>query len=160
MRDRGLVIVLSISYSNQDPNSLLGISDHIHYQYRVQRIFETEYETTETVYGWVGEEDSNEDETHRLIRKRFGILIKIIQTGSIARFSLQELLFHVMSGLGLLAIITTVVDTLALYLMPIHLKEKYWECKYTHYMVEDQENNANNQSHTSQKNKKNNNKNE
>lgn len=48
---------------------------------------------------------------------------------------MQVLLFNIASGLGLVALVTTIVDQIAIYLLP--LREHYYSYKYERYHVDE-----------------------
>ncbi|CAB4028585.1 P2X receptor [Paramuricea clavata] len=54
----------------------------------------------------------------RVLRKRYGIKIEFHQAGMLGKFSLASLVIKLVSGMGLLTLTATIVDTLALYVLP------------------------------------------
>jgi len=116
MRDRGIVLHVFITYS-QDTKTF-GVGDII-YRYQVTRIPEMQYKIVDI---------SNLGPEHRMKRKRKGIKIKFVQAGKIGKFSFGSLLVSIAAGLGLFTLITTFVDIMMLYILP--LKLHYQSCKY------------------------------
>jgi hypothetical protein len=57
-----------------------------------------------------------------------GIIINFSQTGKIGRFSAQVLLVNICSGLGMMALATMIVDTIAIYVLP--KKRNYFRHKF------------------------------
>eukprot|EP01132_Coremiostelium_polycephalum_P003319 gene3319-4159_t len=55
---------------------------------------------------------------HRYVYKRHGVRVLFIQTGSIGQFNFQSLLLTLVSGMGLLAVSTIIVDQLAIRILP------------------------------------------
>jgi len=71
----------------------------------------------------------------RVRRVLHGMVITVKQSGKIGRFSVSALIIQILSGLGLLAIATSVVDTLATYILPqseAFSNRKYGELKLLH----------------------------
>ncbi|EFA80398.1 P2X receptor [Heterostelium album PN500] len=116
IRYDGINIFLFITYSNTFSYNL----NKYRYTYSVSKIENTEYTVAESVY--------TTDVENRYIFKRHGIRIIFIQDGDISTFQFQALLITLVSGLGLLAIATTITDLLAIKLMP-H-KQTYSNFKY------------------------------
>ncbi|KAM9996721.1 hypothetical protein ACTFIZ_001669 [Dictyostelium cf. discoideum] len=106
IRYDGVVLFVFITYSNTYTYS----TSDFRYVYSVQQIANTIYDVPEIVI--------LKDINTRLLLKRHGIRVIFIQTGTIGSFHFQTLLLTLVSGLGLLAVATTVVDQLAIRLLP------------------------------------------
>jgi len=117
-RNRGCIIIVSLNYRNQ--GFLIGQTLRTSYQYRATHVPDTDYKVIQVIPG--GNDQS------RILRKRFGIHLKFMQTGKIGRFSGRIVLLEFVSGLGLLAIATTLVDRIAMYLGP--RKQHFTSHKY------------------------------
>jgi len=113
IRRRGVFLYGSITYSN------VG-TENIRYYYRINKIPESEYRIKERI---------SHNATHRMLRKRSGIKLSFVQTGTVGRFSFQKLFIQIASGMGMLTLITTIVDFIAMRFMPMR---KY----YGHYKYE------------------------
>jgi len=126
LRDTGLVLYVTIKYSNaydEDPTWWqYFLSAPMHYTYKVSYIPETEYR----LFQMMDDPSPNQ----RLLRKRHGVYIKFLQTGTIGRFSFQALLINFVSGLGLVALTNTAIDLLALYVLP-------WSAYFGNYKYEE-----------------------
>eukprot|EP01130_Rhizamoeba_saxonica_P015251 TRINITY_DN6800_c0_g1_i3.p1 TRINITY_DN6800_c0_g1~~TRINITY_DN6800_c0_g1_i3.p1 ORF type:complete len:106 (-),score=21.94 TRINITY_DN6800_c0_g1_i3:17-334(-) len=70
-----------------------------------------------------------------MLRKRSGIFVNIIQTGSIGRYSVTSVVLHISSGLGILTIVAYVVDFIAVSILP-H-KQAYEDLMYDTLDMED-----------------------
>jgi len=124
MRDRGVSLVITLTYDNSK-DSWFGVTVP-KYVYDVHRISETEYETVQSVSPSTHHTSLDVDELHsgsyghgeRILHHKYGIHITIIQTGRLGRFSFSALLGQLGSGMGLLALGATVVEYLAIYAMP------------------------------------------
>ncbi|KAN0053164.1 hypothetical protein ACTA71_006688 [Dictyostelium dimigraforme] len=106
IRYDGVVLFVFITYSNTYTYS----TSDFRYVYSVQQIANTIYDVPETII--------LETIKSRLLFKRHGVRVIFIQTGTIGSFHFQTLLLTLVSGLGLLAVATTVVDQLAIRLLP------------------------------------------
>ncbi|CAH3136935.1 unnamed protein product [Porites lobata] len=119
-RRHGIVLRVAINYQNSD-SSFLGTGD-ITYSYHVRRIPFADYRVNEVI-PVLSEKDFTDSsqmgrQENRLFRKRYGIKIEFHQTGRLGHFSLSSLLLRLASGVGLLTLTATVVDILALYILP------------------------------------------
>eukprot|EP00029_Vermamoeba_vermiformis_P010900 TRINITY_DN5855_c0_g1_i1.p1 TRINITY_DN5855_c0_g1~~TRINITY_DN5855_c0_g1_i1.p1 ORF type:complete len:385 (-),score=86.56 TRINITY_DN5855_c0_g1_i1:61-1215(-) len=112
----GLVMMVFLSYSNQYSYNLYDIR----YEYRVTLVKDTEYKVRQPIY--------TKKYENRFVFNRHGIRIIVLQVGSIGNFDFQTLLINVVSGFGLLAVATFIVDTLATKLLPN--KKAYNAYKY------------------------------
>jgi len=123
-RRHGIVLHVAIRYQNAD-STLLGTGD-ITYSYHVRRIPYADYRVNQLI-PVMSEQDFKDSNhvvhpEHRLFRKRYGIKIEFHQSGRLGHFSLPALLFHLVSGVGLLTLTATIVDILALYILPDKLR--------------------------------------
>eukprot|EP01129_Flabellula_baltica_P013638 TRINITY_DN6372_c0_g1_i1.p1 TRINITY_DN6372_c0_g1~~TRINITY_DN6372_c0_g1_i1.p1 ORF type:complete len:351 (-),score=80.86 TRINITY_DN6372_c0_g1_i1:2100-3107(-) len=109
IRDRGCVILITIKYRNTYEGLLYSFTGEPYYDITTSYIPETDYKVIEFI-------DFNNGTL--LNRKRHGVQLRFIQTGQIARFSFTVMLMHISSGVGLIAIVSTFVEFLALYLHP------------------------------------------
>jgi len=80
------------------------------YFYTAHMIEQTKYKAEQPIY--------TKTLDNRVIWDRHGIRVIILQTGTIGKFDFQTLLLTFVSGLGLLAVATLIVDTLALRVLP------------------------------------------
>jgi len=115
LREQGMHLYLDISYNNarcnRDWSCAFG-TVHPSYRYRVNMVPQ-QGELTSIV--------DNEDGT----RKRtvlHGIMIHVVQSGKIGRFSMSSLMTQVSTALGMLVLSTSVVDFLATYWLPNHTR--------------------------------------
>ncbi|XP_032240708.1 P2X receptor E isoform X2 [Nematostella vectensis] len=121
-RRHGMVLHVGICYHNTE-TTLIG-TGNIEYSYHVRRIPYADYRINQVI-PIIGADDFSftDDKTltrpeKRLFRKRYGIKIEFHQSGKLGRFSLPALLLKLVSGVGLLTLTATIVDTAALYLLP------------------------------------------
>ncbi|KAJ7373491.1 hypothetical protein OS493_011087 [Desmophyllum pertusum] len=123
-RRHGIVLHMAINYQNAE-STLLGTGD-IEYSYHVRRIPYADYRVNEVIPVFNSKDFTNSSHvTHqenRLFRKRYGIKIEFHQSGRLGHFSLPALLLHLVSGVGLLTLTATIVDILALYILPDKLR--------------------------------------
>ncbi|EGG18204.1 P2X receptor [Cavenderia fasciculata] len=106
MRYDGVNIFVFITYSNTYSTNL----DKYRYVYSVSVIENTEYSVVEPIY--------QNDIQHRYLYRRHGIRLLFVQTGEVGKFEFQQLLLTLVSGMGLLAVSTIVVDQLAIRILP------------------------------------------
>jgi len=124
-RYAGLVVLVIINYQNTAPSFTDFDLNTITYQISAQLFQQTEFKSVEPLY--------LESFNTRVSRNRHGIRIIVLQVGTIGGFDFQTLLLTLVSGMGLLAVATVVVDVLAVYILPQrNIYDKY---KYT-YSVE------------------------
>jgi len=131
LRDVGMVVMTQIFYSNTK-ESLFGVTPTI-YQYKAERVPKTAFLTWEPLYkGQKIAEDYKRDTSQRadvlwsesygklsrMVRRRSGVYIKIGQTGILGRFNINNVLFQVVSGMGLLAAGATLCELMAFYVLP------------------------------------------
>lgn len=128
-RMRGLVIRISLYYSNHE-NTLFGLSD-IHYTYRVQHVPYVDFQSKQIIpvlkqenfeAGVVSKFHTNQ----RLLRKRYSIRVEFQQEGSLGVFSFNAFLYQLIAGTSLLTLLATVIDVIALNLIP----------RYCQYMMD------------------------
>ncbi|KYR01672.1 P2X receptor [Tieghemostelium lacteum] len=106
IRYDGVIVMVFITYSNTFSQNLNSFK----YSYYIQPIEESEFTVIEPIFG--------SDITSRYIFKRHGLRILFFQTGTIGKFEFQSLLLTFVSGMGLLAVSTIVVDQLAIRILP------------------------------------------
>lgn len=130
-RYAGLQLLVFVTYSNTDSFNLSDIS----YSYDVVRINRTEFKALQNVV--------TKNISSRLVYDRHGIRMIFVQNGQLGRFDFQTLLLSVVSGLGLLAASTLLVDIIALRIMPqrkVYHHFKYEETQDMHPNVRTNEN--------------------
>ncbi|XP_063677400.1 P2X receptor A-like isoform X2 [Bolinopsis microptera] len=133
-RRKGCLMLVTIFYHNI-LSSMLGTTP-LSYTYTVERVPYTPHRVEEiipmvTPSYWnskvplnsVTAEERYTNPQHRLLRKRYGVHIKFVQSGAIGRFSLSHLLQCLATSMSLITLITTVGDIIALYLLP---QSKYY----------------------------------
>ena len=81
------------------------------YRYTVQHVTEAEYKADEILY-------DPADGTTRTKNNRHGIRLVFRQIGDIGTFDVQVLLVNMVAAVALLAVATTIVDNLMLYVLP------------------------------------------
>ena len=108
LRYTGMVLVMFIEYSNFVP--WYGVVDETTYKYRTSFIKGTGAKNME-------EEYLNAGHSTRLLQKKHGLLLAVKFTGTIRSFDWSECLMTLTTSLALLAVATTIVDALALYLL-------------------------------------------
>ncbi|KJE88998.1 hypothetical protein, variant [Capsaspora owczarzaki ATCC 30864] len=116
LRYTGLVLLVLIEYDNVHS---FDTSD-IRYTISVRSVKNTQFKSVETRTSTTDQSLQTWD--------RHGIRILIQQKGQMGKFDFQTLLINVVSGFGLLAVATLVVDVLAVSVMPereIYSKYKY-----------------------------------
>ena len=107
LRYTGMVLVVLIEYSNFIP--LYGVSNTVTYHYKLKFIKGTGAKHMHQQYLT----DSNE----RILQKRHGVLMVVKFAGSLHAFDWQTCLVTLTTSLALLAVATTIVDGLALYIL-------------------------------------------
>lgn len=118
-RYAGLQLLVFVTYSNTETFNLSDVS----YTYEVVRINRTEFKALQNV--------ATKNITNRLVYDRHGIRLMFVQSGELGRFDFQTLLLSVVSGLGLLALSTLVVDVIAIRLMPARAVYKHFKFEET-----------------------------
>eukprot|EP01028_Stygiella_incarcerata_P009421 TRINITY_DN445_c0_g1_i1.p1 TRINITY_DN445_c0_g1~~TRINITY_DN445_c0_g1_i1.p1 ORF type:complete len:451 (-),score=110.55 TRINITY_DN445_c0_g1_i1:1700-3052(-) len=122
-RRRGVILLLLFQYENSDIFSL----DTVYYKIRpiVLDPSDTEYKMYETLYL---DYNVSTGARTRVVRNRHGIRIVAIQGGQLGGFRFIALLIQLTTSIALLKVATTIVDIVALYVMPD--KKHYREYKY------------------------------
>eukprot|EP00800_Vazella_pourtalesii_P010017 TRINITY_DN25165_c0_g1_i1.p1 TRINITY_DN25165_c0_g1~~TRINITY_DN25165_c0_g1_i1.p1 ORF type:complete len:410 (+),score=65.43 TRINITY_DN25165_c0_g1_i1:48-1232(+) len=122
-RMRGLILKVSIYYTNHE-HKWFG-TGQIHYTYRIQHIPLVDYQTKQLI-PIMKEKSSEELETEifhtnkRLLRKRYSLRLIFEQEGSLGRTSLNALVYQLIAGTSLLTLLATVIDVVALNLIPTY----------------------------------------
>ncbi|KAK5578955.1 hypothetical protein RB653_008630 [Dictyostelium firmibasis] len=106
IRYDGVVALVFITYSNTFSYN----TNNFKYVYSIKKVEDTEYGVPEAVI--------LDNTSSRMYYNRHGIRLIFIQNGEIGSFNFQALLLTFVSGLGLLAISTIVVDQLAIRFLP------------------------------------------
>jgi len=99
IRYSGAIFLVFLDYHN-GVNRWFG--DNNYYQIHVEMIEKTEYKAIQTVY--------TKKLDGRTIYNRHGLHFVFLQTGKLVKFDFQVLLLSLVSGMGLLAFSTTIVD--------------------------------------------------
>eukprot|EP01103_Thecamoeba_quadrilineata_P011651 TRINITY_DN2823_c0_g1_i1.p1 TRINITY_DN2823_c0_g1~~TRINITY_DN2823_c0_g1_i1.p1 ORF type:complete len:303 (+),score=14.22 TRINITY_DN2823_c0_g1_i1:256-1164(+) len=106
MRYAGLILMVVLEYSNTVSFSL----QNVEYTLSARIVKDTEFKAVETIYT-----DYPRNVTEQ---NRHGIRMIFLQTGALGKFDFQVLLLNCVSGLGLLAVATVIVDILMTLIMP------------------------------------------
>lgn len=114
IRQRGAILRVSIHYQNWY-NTWFGTSE-IEYSYRVHRIPYMDYNIKQTLH--YTPSSHVENTKWRLLRKRYSVRLEFEQDGSLGMFSTSTLLLKLVSGTALLTLTATIIDVIALYLLP------------------------------------------
>jgi hypothetical protein len=122
-RFAGLQLMVFVTYSNTETYNLYDVE----YFYEVVRINKTEFKTLQAV--------TSKNISSRLVYNRHGVRIFFVQTGELGRFDFQTLLLSFVSGLGLLALSTLIVDIIAIRLMPQKLIYRHFKFEETEDMI-------------------------
>eukprot|EP00128_Syssomonas_multiformis_P009876 Colp12_sorted_trinity150504_noHs@18981 len=117
MRYAGAIFLLLITYSNTDTYNTGTVS----YDITARHVKGGEFKALETIY-WTFPSSLTEANRH-------GVRLLVLQVGELGRFDFQVMLVNLVSGMGLLAVATTLVDVLATKLLP--QKRQYSQFKYT-----------------------------
>jgi len=117
IREDGLVLLVFISYSN----TYTFDTDDIRYEYNVKVQKNTKFKVVQTTLV--------NGTSSRVIWNRHGIRLLFIQSGQLGRYDFQTMLLNIVSGLGLLALATVVVDLIGLRLFP-QTSQLYRQYKY------------------------------
>ena len=120
VRYNGAVIFVKIVYKNFQPMTFNQNLSHVTYQYEISALTGTTAKDIKTIY----EKYPNT----RVVQNRHGIRVVVVQTGQLARGNIQAFLLTLTASLTLLAISNTVVDSLAIYVLP--QKDLYKKFKY------------------------------
>ena len=122
-RMRGLILKVSIYYTNHE-HKWFG-TGQIHYTYKIQHIPLVDYQTKQLI-PIMKEKSSEELETEifhtnkRLLRKRYSLRLIFEQEGSLGKTSLNALIYQLIAGTSLLTLLATVIDAVALNLIPTY----------------------------------------
>ncbi|KAH3758030.1 P2X receptor [Pelomyxa schiedti] len=108
MRDSGIVIYLTITYSNKYSFNL----NNIKYTMSAALLPQTKYKSNEIQY--------NSDRSQRYLQERHAIHIVAFQVGTLCEFDFAVLLLTFIGGFGLMVFATTIVDILATTVFPNH----------------------------------------
>ena len=111
-RYAGMVLVVTIEYSNFWLSTRSWSEKDVSYVYSVRSVDDAEFKAEESEAGEGGPGT-------RLIRDRHGLRLVIKQSGTVGTFDFATLLITLTSGLGLLAVTTLIVDLLATRLLPL-----------------------------------------
>jgi hypothetical protein len=117
-RDDGIVLLVFITYSNTFSYN----TGDINYEISVKPVTDTKFKSEQPIY--------TKNYEKRVIWNRHGIRLLFLSVGSLGKFDFQTLLLTFVSGIGLLAVATLVVDVIAVRLMPgrkTYKKYKYQE---------------------------------
>jgi len=106
IRYSGAIILVIFDYQN---SRTIFLQPNEHYTIHVQLINNTEYKAPQAVY--------TKKLLNRTIYNRHGLHFVFLQTGKLVRFDFQVLLLSAVSGMGLLALSTTVVDFISTKLL-------------------------------------------
>ena len=102
------------------PIATLGIASEIRYVYKLSRIAGSEYKETRLV--------STGYPSQRVAQDLHGVLFEVLPGGSLASFSLTNLLLQLSSSLALFAMATRILDILAQYILkysPFYRRSMY-----------------------------------
>lgn len=124
LRERGAVLHVSIIYSNIWNYTLWG-ENEIQYQYKIFRLPETGYKLTESVKPFDPDFKEESGYKYRYLLRRYGLHFQFVQEGELGRFSWSNLVLHVLSALGLLGLLTLVIDYIGIYFISGFMQAKY-----------------------------------
>ena len=111
---------------------IISIISDIEYTYHVRHIPYMDYNCKQ-VLPYFSSESATSTDQWRLLRKRYAIRVEFEQSGSLGKnikiiinnyvlflglFSFSTLLLKLVSGIGLLTLTATVIDTIALHFLP------------------------------------------
>lgn len=122
-RFAGLQLIVFVTYTNTETYNLYDVE----YFYEVVRINKTEFKTLQPV--------TSKNISSRLVYNRHGVRIFFVQTGELGRFDFQTMLLSFVSGLGLLALSTLIVDIIAIRLMPQKMIYRHFKFEETEDML-------------------------
>lgn len=114
MRSSGVLLLLTIEYSNYLSDTRAYSENVITYRYKVTQVPGVEFKAEQ-----VSPEPGVGTAPSRVIVNRHGIRLVTKQSGSIGRFDFATLLISLTASLGLLAVVTLVVDCLATRILPM-----------------------------------------
>ena len=153
IRYNGAVMVVNIRYQNwvkwlgtnfnlydslKSQHSKFYTPCEVPYEYELSSVLDTASKRQEIIY--------NDYPTKRVMLNEHGIRIFVLQTGSLAKFSVAQLLIAVTSSLTLLAVAGTVVDMLAMYVLPeknFYKGFKYPETPHVSELVDEERRRSN-----------------
>lgn len=101
LRNSGVIIFVFLDYQNS--LSINPFNKETRYTIHAEMMKDTEYKAVQTVY-------TKHLENERVKYDRHGVHFVFIQTGSLVKFNFQVLLLSFVSGMGLIAVSTTIVD--------------------------------------------------
>eukprot|EP01097_Dermamoeba_algensis_P008288 TRINITY_DN5466_c0_g1_i1.p1 TRINITY_DN5466_c0_g1~~TRINITY_DN5466_c0_g1_i1.p1 ORF type:complete len:381 (-),score=65.76 TRINITY_DN5466_c0_g1_i1:114-1256(-) len=108
-RYSGCVLLVFISYDN----TFSFNTNNLRYKIKVVQVKNTEFKAVEPVHF-----PGNETYQQRMIKNRHGVRLLFLQIGTLGKFDFQNFLLTIVSGLGLLAFATIIVDILASKILP------------------------------------------
>jgi hypothetical protein len=112
LRDRGLTLSLTAEYANLNEGSpFFAMPQQTLYTYRARRIPGS---------ARLVEAENGPEPGTRIIRKVFGVRIVTHQSGTLYTFSSSGAAFALGSALGLLGLVTTIVDLIVMYASRVH----------------------------------------
>eukprot|EP01103_Thecamoeba_quadrilineata_P012331 TRINITY_DN3153_c0_g1_i1.p1 TRINITY_DN3153_c0_g1~~TRINITY_DN3153_c0_g1_i1.p1 ORF type:complete len:241 (-),score=35.03 TRINITY_DN3153_c0_g1_i1:105-827(-) len=106
MRYSGIIVLVVFTYSNVVTFDL----NDIQYKIQVRFINNTQFGTIQIIYRKFPNAINE--------RERHGVRFIFLQTGSLGKFDFQVLLLSLVSGIGLFALATIIVDVLAIVILP------------------------------------------
>jgi hypothetical protein len=126
-RDEGAVLQVVLEYSNAQAISvwswLAGARSVVRYTISVQRIAKSEYKHVRVVA--VSPTAKGYAPPRRLVQKQHGVYVRFVQRGRAGRCSVVSFGTQMLYGLGSLALVTTAIDLLWQYLLPVWTGEDY-----------------------------------
>ncbi len=142
IRYNGAAMVVNIRYQNWDYavgtylnfRSKHGDMCTVPYEYELSSVLDTSSKRQTVVH--------TDFPNHRALLNEHGVRLFVLQTGSLAMPSLATLLIAVTSSLTLLAVSSTIVDMLAVYVLPekkYYNGFKYPETPHVSELVEEEE---------------------
>jgi len=111
-RKNGVVLQVLIDYRNAETFTV-G-TNKMSYSYHVRHIPYSDYRVKQEIP--IPDQEGNINQ--RVVLKRYTTRIEFSQIGKIGRFSLSSLLLQLASLMGLLTLTATIIDTIALYVIP------------------------------------------
>ena len=122
-RMRGLILKISIYYTNHE-HTWFG-TGQIRYTYRIQHVPLVDYQTKQLIpiMKDLPDEQIESATFHtnkRLLRKRYSLRLIFEQEGSLGKTSLNALVYQLIAGTSLLTLLATVIDVVALNLIPTY----------------------------------------
>jgi len=106
IRYSGAIFLVKLDYQN---SYTVWLQPNEHYTINVRLLNNTEYKAVQSVY--------TKQLKSRTIYDRHGIHFVFLQTGKLVKFDFQVLLLSLVSGMGLLAVSTTIVDFISTKLL-------------------------------------------